>query len=295
MNFNTIPKNEIALKEAIEYLKHYGYFSDIFAHVKELTVVDVYKMIKSKKERDKSFREAIARFQEFFDIKKDGDFGPETMRAMSRPRCGCPDIIPSGAAGAGQCKWPHLDVTYAFELSLSGVTDEQTTKAFIDACELWNAVCGLRLKRIESLGSANIWARSRRIDGRGGTLAWSYLPCGASSRTQLEQRYDTGENWSTRFLTEVICHEVGHAIGLNHHNGNSIMHPTATGQWPVPQAVDIRSVVSRYGEPEPTPEPPEPEPPTPEPPQEGWPEIQGTISIDGKPHRIVPDVNLGAL
>jgi len=294
MSFGTLPKNEFSLTDAIEYLKHYGYFEDIISHVKELTVTDIYKMVRSKKERDEKFREAIARFQEFFNIKTDGDLGFETMRAMARPRCGCPDIIPSGAAGAGQCKWPHLDVTYAFELSLSGVTDEQTTQAYIEACELWNAVCGLRLNRIESLGSANIWARSRRIDGRGGTLAWSYLPCGASKNTQIEQRYDTGDGWSTSFLREVICHEVGHALGLNHHNGNSIMHPTATGQWPVPQAVDIKQVVSRYGKPESVPEPPIPDPPT-DPPQEGWPVIEGSVKINGKPHQLIPQVNLGGL
>lgn len=292
MNFDSVPKNEMSLTDVLAFLKHYGYFSDIVSEIDDMTVSDLFKKVKSKKYKSPKLRDAIARFQKFYKITEDGNFGPETMRAMSLPRCGTPDFVPAGSAAAGQCKWPHLDVTYAFDLNLSGVTDEQTTQAFVEACELWNAVCGLEMRHIESLSDANIWAKSRRIDGRGGTLAWSYLPCGASKNTQLEQRYDTGDGWNTSFLREVICHEVGHALGLNHHNGNSIMHPTATGKWPVPQAVDIRQVVSRYGEPKPKPDPePEPEPPT----NPSGDTVTGTILINNSPYRLVPDVNFGGL
>lgn len=294
MNPNTIPKNEMSMVDVLAFLKHYGYMEDIVPHVQDMTVNDLFKQFKTKKFNHPSVRDAVARFQEFYHITKDGEFGPETMRAMAMPRCGVPDIIPAGAEGAGQCKWPMLDVTYAFDLQLNNLSDEQVEEAFVEACELWNAVCGLRLKRINDLGSANIWAKSRRIDGRGGTLAWSYLPCGASRNTRLEQRYDPGESWSYRFAVEVICHEVGHAIGFNHTNGNSIMHPTATGKWPKPQPIDIRGAVSRYGEPQPEPEPPKPEPPV-DPDVPGSNDIQGTLLINGSPYRLVPDVNFGGL
>lgn len=294
MSFNTIPKNEMSIVDVLAFLKHYGYFSEIVSEIDNMTVSELFKKIKTKKYKNPKLRDAVARFQDFYNITKDGEFGPETMRAMSLPRCGVPDVIPSGAAGAGQCKWPHLEVSYAFDLSLSGVTDEQTTQAYVEACELWNDVCGLEMYQVDRLSDANIWARSQRIDGRGGTLAWSYLPCGVSSDDSLEQRYDTGDGWSTSFLREVICHEVGHALGLNHHNGNSIMHPTATGQWPVPQKVDIAEVVSRYGKPKPK---PEPEPPIPDPPTnpDGGNTVTGTILINSFPYRLVPDVDFGGL
>ena len=296
MNFDNIPRNDMDLIDTLAFLKHYGYFDGIVEGIGEMPIKDLFKKAKQKKFESPNIREAVARFQDFYGITVDGNFGPETMRSMSMPRCGVPDIIPSGAAGSGQCKWPMLDVKYAFKLALSGLPAEQVDKAYVEACNLWNAVCGLRLTRIENLSEANIWAKSSRIDGRGGTLAWSYLPCGASKNTQLEQRYDPGENWSYKFAVEVICHEVGHAIGLNHMNGNSIMHPTATGKWPVPQSADISQVVSRYGKPAAIPEP-EPPKPDPDPPVDPGAEntVTGTIMINGSPYHVVPKVTLGGL
>lgn len=78
-------------------------------------------------------------------------------------------------------------------------------------------------KRFEQIGSvrfsevdvasAHIVMTTRRIDGPGGTLAWSNLP----PSNPCEQAYDTGEGWNQKVnFLPVMKHEVGHAMGLQH-------------------------------------------------------------------------------
>lgn len=233
------------------------------------------------------FETAIREFQTFNGLVVDGNAGPITEDyLMYRPRCANADI-----RRAGTCKWPMLDVDYWHNLKFNSMTQANVNKAFLDACESWNAVCGIRLKWTDSQREANIYAHPKVIDGRGGTLAWSFLPCGASQRTRLEQRYDTRENWSQSWLQSVIAHEIGHALGLDHDTADTLMGAYSSGIV-LPTRKDIAQVVRRYGDPEPEepPTPVPPIPPTPQPPGEG-PTVEGEITINSKPYILVPKVD----
>lgn len=170
------------------------------------------------------------------------------------------------AAALGLARWQSADVAYSFAMSLPGLSAEQVAAAFDAACQSWNAVCGIRLTRAANGG--NIRARGSRIDGSYGTLAYSYMPGDPSPMTDvLEQVYDTAEPWSQVWLQEVIAHEIGHAIGIDHNKTDktALMYPYSSGSTVKPQRWDIEQAQARYGKPAPVTPPTQPpvDPPAP--------------------------------
>lgn len=194
----------------------------------------------------------VAEYQAFHGLEQTGLITEDVEMTLTQRFCDVPDRV---ASAGSQCKWPMLDVTYSHRLQFPGMSAEECDAAFRAAAESWNAVCGLRLAPGD-WSTSNIWAEAARIDGRNGTLAYSYLPCGnVHSRTRLQQRYDTGDGWDRRKLQGVAAHEQGHAIGLDHGPTGALMQPYWNGIL-TPQKWDIAQVKSRYGNPSAPPSPP---------------------------------------
>lgn len=188
-----------------------------------------------------------------------------------QPRCQLPDLPepfdPTDTRGirAAQnrhCKWPHHDIRVWHDMTFSNVPLEVVERCWRAALASWEAVCNLKFVFVQTKAEANIFAHAQHIDRASNVLAWSMLPCGIGERGQCEQRYDLepweryGTNWSG--LQEVMAHELGHALGLDHLPAGNLLQPFATFQIVQPQQGDIVEAQARYGPPiARPPEPPE--------------------------------------
>lgn len=236
----TKSKQEAALKpaETLKWLVHLGYFPNkTWNDVKNLNAAGLEK--------------AVKQFQKFNNLAVTGHVDELTAHRLTRRRCGLPDFGLTAPSGR-PCKWPMPDITYYHDIKLPGLSDEQICLAYDTAFNQWAEVCNIEPTRVERKEIANIYARSGRgkknnLDSRGGTLAWSELPCDVAKNIQLDQMYDEAEDWSFSMAVAVMCHELGHALGLGHLNFGALMAPYYDPNVTKPQDEDIDEIQKLYG------------------------------------------------
>lgn len=260
--------NVIPLPEVLKKLFNLGYFGDKpWDKVKKISGTELSRAIKA--------------YQTFNGIEPTGIVEEKTAHRIARARCGLPDF--NLTMGGYECKWPMPKITYYQEIKMPGLTAEQVAEAYSIAFSQWAEVCNIEPELVTSAGSANIYAKSgmgskHGLDNRGGTLAWSELPCGVAENMQLDQMYDEAEAWSFNMAIAVMCHELGHALGLPHLNDGNLMAPYYDPNVTTPQAGDIAEIVKVYGKRKTkysiT--------------QDAAPHVQGTIVINGRPYVLVP-------
>jgi len=139
--------------------------------------------------------DAVADFQQWSGLLSDGVVGPVTVRALLQPRiCKAPDRL--AVHGQGPCKWPVTSVSWMAQ-QMPGIPFAQYQADAAWACRQWSEACGINLVYVKDEASirANIQMTAQSLDGPGGVLGDSQVPCGATPETQLTQRYDVREPW----------------------------------------------------------------------------------------------------
>lgn len=253
--------------EILKRLHAFGYFGNrTWASVRQIKGAELARAVKE--------------YQKFHGLDPTGAVEPRTAHNLARRRCGLPDFnITDGTV----CKWPHRKITYHTELNLPGLTESQVIQAFDTAFLQWASVCNLEPTRVESADKANIYSRSgvgkkNGLDSKGGTLAWSELPCGVAENIQLDQMYDEAEDWSYNMAIAVMCHELGHALGLPHLAHGNLMAPYYDPNVTKPQQGDVDEIVALYGKrKKPLPQA-----------CETLLSVSGTIMINSRPYVLVP-------
>ena len=228
---------------AIQYLKRYGYIIRS-GEIKDVTVGEIM--------------DAVTRFQELFGTDVDGEIGPQTLKAMTWPRCGHPDYEEQSDALK---RWRRRDLSIYVQTPLPGWGREDFQNYLFECLDEMSAVCGLKFSQATSSSKSNILIGTGRgnrdgFDGSSGTLAYAYLPS-EEYEGQLSMKFDADETWVKSknergiYIPAVFRHELGHNLGLSHSSVRSaLMAPYYNVNVDIPQSNDdIPRLQALYGKP----------------------------------------------
>ncbi len=182
-------------------------------------------------------------------------FGDEIYQAAKV--CGVPDSLRTSELNA----WPEKKIRWALAGALPNVSDADLKTCYEHAWGLWSSVCGIEPEYASNYKTAHVLLTTANLGGPMGVLADSHVvPEGLPDNDALQaiQRYDTTEPWHAKLtappsrkisLPVVMCHELGHAIGLSHIADGNLLQPSYDPRIDRPQAGDIAEAVKRYGKP----------------------------------------------
>lgn len=214
--------------------------------------------------------EGVGRFQSVAGLAViDGEIGPKTLRAMQRPRCGCPDAFIEEAKEAVRA-WGVRELTWYVRRRDRDLSADRWDAILQAGLDQWSHVANLTFPQVYKIKEARLVfdignSQRESFGSQGGTLAWAYLPPARNYKGQLLCKFDQAETWTEDGrngvrLLNVVCHEAGHLLGLGHSEVSSaLMAPYYNISVSKPQANDdISRIQNIYGapvEPKPTPKP----------------------------------------
>ncbi len=197
--------------------------------------------------------------------------------------CGADEILDTGSAefnlnetrpfggGVANMKWGNTvrgtqsgEVTWSMNLAglqtVAGFSLSVFEDAVFEAFDAWAAIAGLNFRFVSSFGTADINVNVAPLSGSTvGIARYSFSGSDSNNSGLVELlganiSMDQNERWrpeandgSVSFV-QVLMHEIGHSLGLNHFNvSDSVMHATANSGSQKLGDDDIAGIQNLYG------------------------------------------------
>ncbi|XP_074535911.1 matrix metalloproteinase-20 [Halichoeres trimaculatus] len=203
-----------------------------------------------------SFTSKLKEMQTFFGLNTSGALDSDTLKLMSSPRCGVPDV--EEYSHIHGTRWNKNVITYSIGTYTRDLPRNTVDSLIDSAFSVWAQASGLTFVRSHT-HNADIMVKFVTyehgdlypFDGPRGTLAHAFGPgMGVGGDTH----FDDDEDWTageTGFdLFAVAAHEFGHALGLKHsRNPKSLMYPTYKSPRPanILSSEDVANINALYG------------------------------------------------
>lgn len=134
-----------------------------------------------------------------------------------------------------------------------GFTRDQWIGFCMEAFGRWSAVCDVVWTPTNDSNAAQFLIFTHQFDGPSGILADCEFPMPGGGQQQM--RIDPSERWTTQIdPLRVLCHEMGHGIGLQHFDPNvpppELMNPIYSQTIDHPQSGEVSYVQKLYGLPQ---------------------------------------------
>jgi hypothetical protein len=249
------------------YLKQFGYFPNPNLRSGNLLFkAEVAFDPENPSEFDDRFEKAVLAFQRNQGLPTTGVVDEQTLALMRRPRCGFPDLAPTGPGEGAERfvaqgnKWSSNDVSYHFDNQTADLSVADQRSAVKGAMSRWAAVTPLTFTEDSAGADIRISWRTgdhgdgSPFDGPSGILAHCFYPPPNGGDIAGDLHFDDAETWSVNTppsgidLPTVALHELGHGLGLAHSNvSSSVMYAYYGGPRRELTDDDIRGIQSIYG------------------------------------------------
>lgn len=206
---------------------------------------------------------AVRRFQAFYRLEETGALNLETLKLMSRPRCGLPDLEPGEIGGPGVedsdpfvfggTPWDQQQVRWFMGTGTPDLAAE--VGAVQTALNTWAGLIPRTFPQTATTTDAQLrvsWETGDHgdgfpFDGSGNVYAHAFYP------QDGRVHFDDAESWALSDgggnvdVETVALHEMGHALGLRHSGTtDAVMYAFYGGERRRAHEVDIKGMRSRY-------------------------------------------------
>jgi len=252
----------LVVEEALQYLRKYGYLSDVAASPSPGGATS------QPHQAFENLAEAVRLLQRFGGLPETGVVDGETEELMARPRCGVKDLNHqtrrdgNNTKRLGQyqlqgSKWHKKQLSWRVLQSSSKMTPKSVLVEVRKAFAFWSQVADLEFVE-SSLGDVDLEVSYATyshgdgdpFDGPGGTLAHAFYPrWGGDIHMDDSEDWTVGDDRGTNMLA-TLTHEIGHSLGLEHSAvPGAVMTPFSSPYDPSFSLSqdDIDGVVALYG------------------------------------------------
>lgn len=234
------PLPEIVQASDLEYLQRYGYHQ---AKQSVDTLVSSGQLVG-----------AVRTLQADLGLEPTGVLDQATAEMMTQPRCGNRNeyVNRTKRYALQGTRWSRTELTYDLLAGNSRLSVGQVESAVGEAVRQWESVSNIQFTRVtDNSMRADIQISFQPRD-HGDTFPFAAIDLAHAFYPQYggDIHLSEQEDFDVEKLTQVICHELGHSLGLGHSTKWSVMRPVYA-KMPVTEKYvtidDTRAIQLLYG------------------------------------------------